>query len=143
MNKVMLIGNLVADPEVRKTSGDISVCTFRIAVQRRYTNQQGVREADFFNVVAWRQLADLCSKYLAKGRKVGVVGVLQSRTYDAQDGSKRYIVEIVADEVEFLSSPQERSNNPVDGMVPPPPAPSSSYNGNTGFTQVDDDELPF
>ena len=142
MNKVFMIGNLVADPELRRTGSDIAVCTFRIAVQRRFTNQQGVREADFFNVVVWRQQGENCAKYLSKGRRCAVVGSLQSRTYDAQDGTKRYVVEIVADEVEFLSSPQERQyNNPGD--VPPPPAPSASYTSNTGFTQVDDDELPF
>jgi single-strand DNA-binding protein len=142
MNKVILVGNLAADPELRRTSSDIAVCTFRIAVQRRFTNQQGVREADFFNVVVWRQQAENCAKYLAKGRRVGVVGSLQSRSYDAQDGTKRYVVEVVADEVEFLSSPSERQSAPADDMVPPP-APSASYTSNTGFTQVDDDELPF
>ena len=142
MNKVFMIGNLVADPELRRTGSDIAVCTFRIAVQRRFTNQQGVREADFFNVVVWRQQAENCAKYLSKGRRCAVAGSLQSRTYDAQDGTKRNIVEIVADEVEFLSSPQERQyNNPGD--VPAPSAPSASYTSNTGFTQVDDDELPF
>ena len=143
MNKAILIGNLVADPELRKTQSDISVCTFRIAVQRRVSNQQGVREADFFNIVAWRQTADLCAKFLTKGRKVCVTGAIQNRTYDAQDGTKRYITEIVADEVEFLSSPQGAQNQAYPGDVPPPPEPSSSYTGNNGFTQVDDDELPF
>ena len=143
MNKAILIGNLVADPELRKTQSDVSVCTFRIAVQRRFANQQGVREADFFNIVAWRQTAELCAKFLTKGRKVGVIGAIQYRSYDAQDGTKRYITEIVADEVEFLSSPQGGQNQAYPGDVPPPPEPSSSYTGNNGFTQVDDDELPF
>ena len=143
MNKAILIGKLVADPELRKTQSDVSVCTFRIAVQRRFANQQGVREADFFNIVAWRQTAELCAKFLTKGRKVGVIGAIQNRSYDAQDGTKRYITEIVADEVEFLSSPQGGQNQAYPGDVPPPPEPSSSYTGNNGFTQVDDDELPF
>ena len=143
MNKAILIGNLVADPELRKTQSDVSVCTFRIAVQRRFANQQGVREADFFNIVAWRQTAELCAKFLTKGRKVGVIGAIQNRSYDAQDVTKRYLTEIVADEVEFLSSPQGGQNQAYPGDVPPPPEPSSSYTGNNGFTQVDDDELPF
>ncbi len=143
MNKVILIGNLVADPELRKTSSDVSVCTFRIGVQRRFSNQQGVRESDFINIVAWRQTADLCARFLTKGRKCGVVGSLQTRSYDAQDGTKRYVTEVVADEVEFLGSPQSSSNSYNPGDVPPPPEPSSSYTSNTGFTQVDDDELPF
>jgi single-strand DNA-binding protein len=143
MNKAILIGNLVADPELRRTASDLPVCTFRIAVQRRFANQQGVREADFFNIVAWRQTAELCAKFLTKGRKVGVIGAIQTRSYDAQDGTKRYVTEIVADEVEFLGSPQGGQSQYNAGEVPPPPEPSSSYTGNTGFTQVDDDELPF
>jgi single-strand DNA-binding protein len=143
MNKAILIGNLVADPELRRTASDLPVCTFRIAVQRRFANQQGVREADFINIVAWRQTAELCAKFLTKGRKVGVIGAIQTRSYDAQDGTKRYVTEIVADEVEFLGSPQGGQSQYNAGEVPPPPEPSSSYTGNTGFTQVDDDELPF
>ena len=144
MNKVILIGNLAADPELRKTASDISVCTFRIAVQRRFANQQGVREADFFNIVVWRGLADNCARYLAKGRRVAVTGQLQNRSYDAQDGTKRYVTEVVADDVEFLSSGQNgQQGQTAPGDVPPPPEPPSSYTSNTGFTQVDDDELPF
>jgi single-strand DNA-binding protein len=143
MNKVILIGNLAADPEMRQTGSGISVCTFRLAVQRRFSNAQGVREADFFNIVAWRQTAELCSRFLTKGRKCAVVGSLQNRSYDAQDGTKRYITEVVADEVEFIGGQQGNQNQGNYGEVPPPPAPPASYQSNTGFTQVDDDELPF
>ena len=139
MNKVILIGNLAADPELRRTASDIPVCTFRLAVQRRFSNAQGVKEADFFTVVAWRQTAELCSRFLTKGRKCAVVGSLQTRSYDAQDGTKRYVTEVVADEVEFIGG-QNQYNS---GDVPPPPEPPASYQSNTGFTQVDDDELPF
>ena len=131
MNKVILIGNLSADPELRRTSSDIAVCTFRLAVQRRFANQQGVREADFINVVAWRQTGELVAKYLTKGKKCAVVGSLQTRSYDAQDGTKRYVTEVVADEVEFLPSKGDSS------------ASGSGYDGSSGFTQVDDDEIPF
>jgi single-strand DNA-binding protein len=143
MNKVILIGNLVADPESRQTSSGISMCSFRLAVQRRFANAQGVREADFINIVAWRQTAELCSRFLTKGRKCAVVGSLQTRSYDAQDGTKRYITEVVADEVEFIGGQQGNQNQGNYGEVPPPPAPPASYQSNTGFTQVDDDELPF
>ena len=102
-----------------------------------------MREADFFPIVAWRQTAELCARFLTKGRKCAVVGQLQTRSYDAQDGTKRYVTEVVADEVEFLGGPQNSSNSYNPGDVPPPPEPSSSYTSNTGFTQVDDDELPF
>ncbi len=106
MNKAILIGNLTRDPEVRTTNSGVSVCTFTVAINRRVANQQGVREADFINIVTWRQLAELCGRYLAKGRKVAVVGSIQTRSYDAQDGSKRYVTEVVADEVEFIGGQQ-------------------------------------
>ena len=103
MNKVYLIGNLTRDPETRTTTTGIQVCNFSIAVNRR-RRAEGTQETDYFNIVAWRQLADLCSKYLSKGRKVAVSGSIQTRTYEAQDGSKRNAFDIVADEVEFLPS---------------------------------------
>ncbi len=107
MNKAILIGNLVADPEARTTQSGISQSTFRIAVQRRFANQQGVREADFFTVIAWRQTADFCNRFLSKGRKVAVEGSIQNRSYDAQDGSKRYVTEIIADSVEAVGGRDE------------------------------------
>ena len=143
MNKVILIGNLAADPELRRTASDVPVCTFRLAVQRRFSNAQGVKEADFFTVVAWRQTAELCSRFLTKGRKCAVVGSLQTRSYDAQDGSKRYVTEVVADEVEFIGGQQTNQNQYGSNEIPLPVAPPASYQNNTGFTQVDDDELPF
>ncbi len=143
MNKAILIGNLTRDPEVRTTGSGVSVCTFTIAVNRRFANQQGVREADFINIVAWRQTAELCGRYLAKGRKVAVVGSIQTRSYDAQDGSKRYVTEVVADEVEFISSPQDgaRPNRSDDIPLPPEPMDNGSRAG--VMDEVDDDELPF
>ncbi len=143
MNKVILIGNLAADPELRRTASDIPVCTFRLAVQRRFSNAQGVKEADFFTIVAWRQTAELCGRFLTKGRKCAVVGSLQTRSYDAQDGSKRYVTEVVADEVEFIGGQQNNQNQYGSNEIPLPVAPPASYQNNTGFTQVDDDELPF
>ena len=105
MNKVFLIGNLTRDPEMRSTQSGVPVCNFSIAVNRRFRNAQtGQQETDFLNIVAWRQLAELCGRYLTKGRKVAVTGSIQTRTYEAQDGSKRSAFDIVADEVEFLTS---------------------------------------
>lgn len=89
MNKVFLIGNLTKDPEMRSTQSGVAVCNFTIAVNRRFKNANGEQETDFLNVIAWRQLAELCGKYLAKGRKVAVTGSIQTRTYEAKDGSKR------------------------------------------------------
>ena len=143
MNKVIMIGNLANDPEARTTQSGISQSTFRIAVQRRFANQQGVREADFFTVIAWRQTADFCNRYLSKGRRIAVEGSIQNRSYDAQDGSKRYVTEIIADNIEALSSRNEDGGQPRrdNGPTPPPaqPAPPSMND----FTEVDDDELPF
>lgn len=144
MNKVILIGNLAADPESRTTQSGIAQCTLRLAVQRNFVNQQGVRETDFFTVICWRKTAEFCSRYLSKGRKIAVEGSLQTRSYDAQDGSKRYVTEVIADNVEFVGSRpseggQARTDNPPP---PPPPAPSGSAPSG-GFTEVDDDELPF
>ena len=140
MNKVYLIGNLTRDPEMRATQSGISVCNFSIAVNRRVRDAQGNQQTDFFNIVAWRQLADLCGKFLMKGKKVAIVGSIQTRTYEAQDGSKRTAFDIVADEVEFITpmgeAPGTRSSAPS--------APVQSYApADQGFTQVDDDELPF
>jgi len=87
MNKVILIGNLTKDPEISTTSNGVSVCRFALAVTRRYTNANGDREADFINIVVWRALADNCHKFLKKGSKAAVVGTLQSRMYDATDGT--------------------------------------------------------
>lgn len=102
LNRVILIGRLVADPELRYTQNGIAVTSFRIAVDRPFTNQQGERETDFINIVTWRKLAELCASHLSKGRLVGVDGRLQVRTYDASDGTRRQAAEVVADNVQFL-----------------------------------------
>ncbi len=104
MNKVILIGNLTKDPELTTTTSGISVCRFTLAVSRRFTNSEGERETDFINIVVWRNAADNCHKFLRKGSKAAVVGNLQTRSYDAQDGTKRYVTEVVAEEVEFVGS---------------------------------------
>ena len=136
MNKVILIGNLTKDPEVSTTQSGISVCKMSIAVNRKYENQNGERECDFFNIVAWRGLADNCAKFLSKGKKIAVVGELQTRSYEAQDGTKRYVTEVVASEVEFLSP-----NNQGQSGEAPPPQQSKKTAGE--LIPVDDDDLPF
>ena len=150
MNKVFLIGNLTRDPEMRSTQSGVPVCNFSIAVNRRFRNAQtGQQETDFLNIVAWRQLAELCGRYLTKGRKVAVTGSIQTRTYEAQDGSKRSAFDIVADEVEFLSANQSSGapsgdyhHAPAAPAAPRAQAPAYAP-ADAGFTQVDDDELPF
>ena len=136
MNDVTLIGNLVDDPKYGTTGGGVSKCTFRLATQREYANPQtGQREADFHNIVAWRQLAYLCAKYLVKGRQCAIKGSIQYRSYNAQDGSKRYITEIVADKVKFLGGSRQQTGGQQ--------ATPGGYTQQGEFVQVDDDELPF
>lgn len=107
MNKITLIGNLTRDPETTVANG-ATVCKFTIAVRRRFAKET----TDFFNINAWRQLADICSKYLEKGRKVAVVGELQARTYTGKDGQVKMSLDVSADEVEFLSPNTEQKEEP-------------------------------
>ena len=131
MNKVFLIGNLTRDVELATTSSGTSVARFSIAVQRRFANADGEREADFFNVVVWRGQAENCSKYLSKGSKVAVEGRLQNGSYEAQDGTTRYTTDVVAEQVEFVG--RKKSDNGDSGEDIP-----------EGLTPVkDDDTLPF
>lgn len=102
MNRAFLIGNLTKDPEMRQTQTGVNCCTFTIAVNRR-PNKDGTHEADFLNIVTWRGTAESCFRYLKKGRKVSVLGSIQTRSYDDRNGQKRYVTEIIADDVEFLS----------------------------------------
>lgn len=134
MNKVILVGNVTKDIELKTTTNGIATCTFSIAVNRKFKNAQGVQEADYINIVTWRQTAELCAKYLAKGRKVGIVGSIQTRSYMAKDGGKRYVTEVVADDVEFLTPRGSAGENVQAGQ------PTDISNG---FTEVTDDELPF
>lgn len=151
MNKVFLIGNLTKDPEMRSTQSGVAVCNFTIAVNRRFKNANGQQETDYLNIIVWRQLAELCSKYLAKGRKVAVTGSIQTRTYEAKDGSKRTAWDIVADEVEFLTTQNQQSSTPsAPGAYTTAASKDSGtayatqpHNDFGGFTQVDDEELPF
>lgn len=127
MNKVMLIGNLTKDPDVRTTAGGASVTTLSIAVNRRFKDKSGERVTDYFRVVAWNKLADICGKYLVKGSKVSVSGELQTKDYEAKDGTKRYVTEILADEVEFLTPKSDR-NQSVESV------------DDIGFTDITGDE---
>lgn len=104
MNKAILIGRLTRDPEMRTTTSGIASTSFTVAVSRPFTNQNGEREADFINCVAWRKQAENIAKYCNKGSQVAVEGRIQTRSYDAQDGTKRYVTEVVADNVTFLGS---------------------------------------
>lgn len=148
MNKVILIGRLVKDPEVKSTQSQISVCSFTLAVDRRSKNADGERQSDFLSCVAWRQQAEFLGKYFHKGSRVGIIGSLQSRSYDDQTGKKVYVTEVVVDEIEFVESKREGAAG-NGGFEPqrstpamnPPPAPTVD----SGFypTMDDDTTLPF
>lgn len=137
MNKVFLIGNLTRDPELSTTNSGISLCRISIAVSRRFANADGSRETDFFNVVAWRAIAENCAKYLKKGSKIAVMGSIQNRSYEGNDGNKHYTTDITAEEIEFLSTKGESSSNSDS-------APSNS-GADTGLQPIEDDDntLPF
>jgi len=137
MNKVILVGNLTRDPELAQTSSGISVCKFSVAVNRDYTNANGERDADFINVVTWRNLADNCAKYIVKGSKVAVCGSIQTSSYDDKNGEKRYRTDVVADSVEFIST---KSKDDAE----PPQTPKKSVKKILKELQpTEDDGLPF
>lgn len=133
MNKVILVGNIASEPESRTTQSGVAQCSFRLAVQRRFKNANGEREADFLQIVCWRQTAEFAQRYLSKGRKVAVEGSIQTRSYEAQDGSKRYVTEIIADGVEAVGGREEGAQS----------AQKPAQNHQVGFTEVGEDELPF
>ncbi len=143
MNKLTIIGNLTRDPELRTTTAGINVCTFTVAVNRRgrRDDQNGQPEADFFRVTAWRQLADICSKYLQKGRKVCVIGPVSVHTFTGNDGANHASLEVTADDVEFLSSRNDGETGAYS--APAAAAPAAVPQAAAGFTAVETDELPF
>ena len=129
MQRIFIIGNLTADPVLRATPNGTSVCNFTLAVNRRFPGADGQKVTDFFRINTWRQLAESCNKYLSKGKKVAIVGELQARTYEANDGTTRMSLDVSADDVEFLS-PKEapRATTPADPNT---------------FEDVSSDDLPF
>lgn len=124
MNKVILMGRLTRDPELRTTASNLSVCSFTLAVARRYKNAQGERDADFINCVAWRQQADLIAKWFHKGERMLVSGTLQSRNWEDQQGNRRVSTEVIIDEIDFINS--GRNETYADEAVDRRPAVSNS-----------------
>lgn len=141
MNKVVLIGNLTRDPELQTTNGGVSVCRFSLAVSRRFANAEGEREADFINIVVWRNQAENCHKYLKKGSKCAVTGRIQTSVYDAPDGSKRYNTDVVADEVEFISTSRGDASESGNYSAPVESKPAKKQTAE--LEEIDDDSLPF
>lgn len=138
MNKVVLVGRLTKDVELRTTPQGVSVCSFSIAVNRRFKNANGEYEADFINCVAWRQTAEFLSKYFSKGRMVGISGSIQTRSWE-KDGERRYATEVLAEEAYFVDSKSgeataSRQSDDTD----------AGFSVDSGFMPIPaDDDLPF
>jgi len=153
MNKVILIGNLTKDPELRYTPNGVAVATFTLAINRPRTNQAGEREADFINIVAWQKLADLCATYLRKGRQAAVEGRLQTRSYENKEGKKVYVTEVVAENVQFLGGKPGEGAGGYDPGFGGGSKPSGKRDDFDPFSDpfadagkpinISDDDLPF
>jgi len=143
-NKVILIGNMVADPELKTTPTGVNVCSFRIAVGRRFVKPNEPQQTDFIDIVAWRTQAEFIAKYFSKGKPVLVCGAIQSRNWQDKEGNKRTTVEVIADEVSFVErkSVSESMNPGVDSGSTS--AYSTSYEASPKFEEISsDDDLPF
>lgn len=139
MNKVILMGRLTKDVEIRYTqTNNTAVASFNLAVNRRFVKEGEERQADFFNIVAWGKLGEFCSKYFKKGQQVGIIGRLQTRNWEDEQGQKHYVTEVVAEEAYFADSKKnsEESNDPF---------PNNTFGENNGsdFGITSDDDLPF
>ena len=154
LNRVCLMGRLVADPELRQTPSGVSVCSFRIAVDRTYQPKGQEKQTDFINIVTWRQQAEFVSKYFSKGRLIGIDGSIQTRNYEDKNGNKRTAVEVVADRAFFVDSKNSAQgsgssypSNPGNNFSRPaaPAEPASYSSGSFGdFSEIDgEDDLPF
>ena len=150
MNKVILMGRLTRDPEVRyTTTNNTLVASFSLAVNRRFARQGEERQADFINIVAWEKSAEFCGKYLTKGTRILVEGRLQTRTYDAQDGSKRYITEVVSENIEFAGAKRAEDDSTSKTEYTRPSTSPSQKNYNDfeedDFVgdEISDDKVPF
>ena len=148
MNKVFLIGRLTRDPELRYTGSNTAVATFSLAVNRNFTNQQGEREADFFNITVWRKQAENVKNYLSQGSQVAIEGRLQTRSYDDANGQKRYVTEVIAESVEFLNTKSSEGVNNASTEKTDAEVLNEVVNGNSyeEFGQqigINPDDLPF
>ena len=139
MNKVILMGRLTRDPEVRYTqTNNTLVASFSLAVNRRFVRQGEERQADFINIVAWSKLGEFCSKYFKKGQQVGIIGRIQTRTWDDENSVKHYVTEVVAEEAYFADSKKDGESSNFENTFG-----SAVASANSEFTVSSDDDLPF
>lgn len=134
MNKVILIGRLTRDPELRYTGSNTPVATFSLAVNRPFTNQSGEREADFINCVVWRKLAETVKNYLSQGSQVAVEGRIQTRNYDDQNGQKRYVTEVIVENIDFVGSRKDNSQGQVSQSMST--TQSTNFNNQQNSTEA-------
>lgn len=145
MNKVILVGRLCRDPDVKNTTTNKAVATFTLAVDRRFKNKDGQKETDFVPIVVWGKQAELAGQYLSKGSQIGTCGRLQVRNYDDKEGNKRYVTEVVADEITFL---QTKPKDSTGGYQQAPAQQSNNDTSSMGLDEdfhlmSDDDDVPF
>ena len=150
MNKVILIGRLTKDPELRKTPTDVSVCQFTIAVNRAFQQSNGERQADFINCIAWRNQAENLAKYIKKGGQIAVEGSIQTRSYDDQNGVRRFATEVICNQITFLESKRTDSGySDLSQLEVPPMRESNSFSQESPFGDIksnfdiSSDDLPF
>lgn len=142
INRVVLVGRLTKDPEFRTTQNDVSVATFTLAVNRNFKNKNGEQQADFINVVVFRQQAENVNNYLSKGNLAGVDGRIQSRSYENKEGQRVYITEVLADSVQFLEPKSNQSNNQPQQQSGQAQSGNNPFN-NDNNVNIDNDDLPF
>ena len=145
VNCAVIMGRLVADPELRTTGSGISVTSFTVAVDRRFNRQGEERQADFIDVIAWRQTAEFICKYFRKGSMIAIQGYIQTRMYEDKNGNKRKAVELVADNASFCGSKNDSGSSYPrnDGFAPAQPAPSYATADESDFKEIPEDDLPF
>ncbi len=151
MNKVILLGRLTRDPEIRYSANQVAVTRFSVAVNRRFTKPGEERQADFFNCVCFRSTAEFVSKYFVKGQQLALVGTLQSRKWDDETGKSHTVIEVVAEEVYFADSKRDRDGVSTQNSgfenggytAPVAPARTPDFSDDDGFMPIDDDNLPF
>ena len=147
MNSVALVGNLARDPDYRATPNGIGCCQFTVACQRKYKDADGKYLADFISCIAWRQTAEFVHKYFTKGSRIGLTGTIQTRSYDGQDGQKKFVTEVIAENVDFVGPRQDNGSQAAGGAAAGSTAPAQNSQpakqvNMEDFTEVDD-ELPF
>ena len=140
INRVVLVGRLTKDPDLRFTLSGVAVATFTLAVNRPFTNQSGERDADFIQVIVWRKAAEAVANYLRKGNLAGVDGRIQTRSYEAQDGRRVYVTEVVAESVQFLES---KNKSQEESRRQQPTAQNENPFVNDGTVGISDEDLPF